>query len=123
MVANVVRSLRDRTESGNTCRLRSQATLDIAPRRPRGSPAGPPERSGDAGGGNVVGWPGRPEGRPGRVSDKRLRHAGTNGETTFHCTKTSRERARLTPGTRMAQPLVPSGPGRPSGRPGHPAKL
>src|SRR5262245_17424307 len=61
-----------------------------------------------------------PKGWPGRVSDKRPRHAIANIHGRELYMPNSRSRSVITSGMRMARPLVPSGPGRPFGTAGPP---
>src|SRR5262245_52697288 len=58
----------------------------------------------------VAGWRERQEAAPCRYKQPRKATFGND----------SRNRSAVTSGTRMARPLVPSGPGRPAGRPGRP---
>jgi len=59
-----------------------------------------------------TGWPGRPEGRPGRASDKKPRHPVAPSYMTFRCTLRAPELTVLINTTRMAPLLVASRPGR-----------
>jgi len=94
----------------------------------------PSERSIGRSGGAAVGWPGRPGGRPGRVSDKKPRHphcfaqrlpASVRAYASGYKLVPGRDTERLfiARGSRMAQLLVASRPSRPPGRLGHPPPI